>query len=416
MTIISNAPNQPKHTLRKFFDVYADQEDKLRRRLSNPLLDFLSQIYVTAPSDMSDSSVAWNWIRFTPLFAQPSPYRLWEYEEWVLGDEYVLLYPDPEDSTGGIFFDMQQNLICMADLPGTDMESCPWHYLELGLTRYLEQFEVGKFRLPVNRTKIDENDVRYEDYDFNIAVQRVDGSDLMTALELYDSLLEVIAERLDGAKIYDDPLVDMETLTRWGVEGFAFEFLSRARRPGFTYIAPSITVFNSSTFDAMMELNNGTLQRWIQDRDMGDMAPILLFPGDTLVDLEGDDEREKYLFNLQHQYLINNMSGVYLQPDWDWGDTIRFVLPYSIGQNGHIRYASLPDKAVRGHSALYQHGPCPFFKGHGTRLFSLLYNWKESVRSGAFFVGPDGVEGGMDLYREADTEDPRINTNVGVCW
>ncbi|THV01259.1 hypothetical protein K435DRAFT_776100 [Dendrothele bispora CBS 962.96] len=421
MTIVSNAPNQPEHTLRKFFDVYVGEEEELRLRLSGPLLDFLSQIYVTAPPDAYTPSDARDWlwhcpIRFTPLLAQPSAFAFWKHEDWELGDRYILLYGDPEDSTGGVFFDMQHNLICKVDIFNEDMESCPWSSLEIGLARYLELYEVGKFRLPVNRTDIDEDDERYEDYDFDIAVQRVDGADWMMALEMYDSLLEAIAERIDGAEIYEEPLIDRATLTRWGVENFAFEFLSRARKPSFTYIAPGITVFNSSTFNAMMELNGGTLQQWIQDRDMGDMAPILLFPGDTPVDLEGEDELDRYLFNIEHQYLINNMSGVYLEPSWNWGDSIKLVLPYSIGQNGHVRYGSRPDVSVRGHSVLYQHGACPFFGGHHTRLFSLLYKWKESVRSGSFSTGPDGVEGGMELYREADADHPRIDTDVGVCW
>ncbi|KAK7460532.1 hypothetical protein VKT23_009253 [Stygiomarasmius scandens] len=410
VALVSRTPNQPKHTLQKFFDVYAAQDEELRSRLSDPLLDFLSRIHV--PVMLPGKS--WPRINFTPRLAQPAADAFWLFEDWELGDEYILLYPDEGgESTGGIFFDMEQNLVCMLDLPGFSVEDCSWHYLETALTRYLEQFQVGKF----GPARPSDDDNTYEVYDSNaIVVRRIDGSDLETALGLYDSLLQAIAEHLDGAEILDEPLVDMETLVRWGIQGFAFEFLSRAKTPSFKYIAPGVTVFNSITFNSMMELNNGKFQQWVLDRGMEDMAPMLVFPGDALVQLDTDDEEEKYLFNLSHQYLINNMTGVYLQTDWDWSDAIRFVLPYSIGQNGHIHYGSRPDEPVRGHSVLYQHGPCPFFKGHNTRLFSLLYNWVENVRSGAFSVGPDGVEGGMELYQQVDAEDSPIKTDVGVCW
>ncbi|KAF5350890.1 hypothetical protein D9758_010537 [Tetrapyrgos nigripes] len=401
VNIVVNAPHQPKNVLKKFFDAFEDEEQKMRERLSTPLIDFLSQIYVPV---LSPEEKPWIWIDFTPLLTMPHPSILWSFEDWELGNEYVLLYADAGDeSTGGIFFDMETNLISMVTLPDQFMEDCLWHYPEVALRRYLELFELGKFRLPTNETGVAASDalnLRFEPT--QISIQLVDEFSVTAALDTYDALLEAIAQRIPGARIYNKPLVDKRTLIRWKITGLAFEFLSHARTPSFKYIAPGISVFNKDSFTAMMQLNNGSLQQWVVDRDIEEQAPMLLFPGDAPVRVE---EEEQYLFNLMHPYLMNNQSGLYSVPGMDFGDTVELILPYSVGH-----------PSARSHSRLFQHGPCPFFKGHNTRLFSLFSNWVRNVESGGFVVGANGVEGGMGAYMLADTEASRIRTDVGVCW
>jgi len=447
VSLVTNVPNLPDHTVKNFLEAYS-RDSLIRERCSPPLQDFLSRINV--PVRRWNSAGPWHAspIPFTPFLVAPDPYFFLDMHEHLgLGEDYILLYPTTGRVTGGLFFDMRQNLVCMISswgrYPGRwPTESCSRSRLEDALAMYLKQYEVGKFLLPEQGNGTDvlvglgmQNDFLkiYKYEELEDGVQRVTRHDVERTLTAYHSLLAAIVSRVPGAKIHDEPLVDKETLTRWAVGGFAAEFLSRARRPSFKYIAPGITTFDSDSFNSMMEIrekdeDNIELQKYrigldFEDEESGadwsEWASLPIFPGDTPVVLEGDGDRSysSLMGDMSLTwYLTNEISGVYLRPEYNWGDTVKFVLPYSIGQKGHIEGGIMQRQPVCGHTVLYQHGSCPFFGEHSTRLFTLLDVWTENVRSGAFSVGIDGVEGGMELYREADTEHPSIQTDVGICW
>jgi hypothetical protein len=47
----------------------------------------------------------------------------------------------------------------------------------------------------------------------------------------------------------------------------------------------------------------------------------------------------------------------------------------------------------------------PFLYAHGTPLAAVLANWWELVENEVWHVDEDGVVGGADIWKEADTEE-----------
>lgn len=89
-------------------------------------------------------------------------------------------------------------------------------------------------------------------------------------------------------------------------------------------------------------------------------------------------------------------------------DGSRLALPFPLGQNGYARTAdgsSLPAPRVHdGHTELYQLGQNPFISDHSSQLLATLLQFVGHIRQGMWQVGVDGVEGGADVFRQADTD------------
>jgi hypothetical protein len=240
-------------------------------------------------------------------------------------------------------------------------------------------------------------------------------ADVVSALTAYERLLRSISWRIPASTILDTPLIDAGTLRRWNVSGFAYELLSRARTPSFTYIAPGVKTWTTASFQEIMERDKGSQRlNTIHERKLhADEVPFLLFPSSSPI-------REVHSSFREHaMLLLGNLTGVYL---WGASDLIKFVLPYSTGENGYIVSGSSPETERDwrwrevGNDVLYQHGRCPFFPNHLTRLTSLLKLWTENVERGLFKVDENGVLGGMEAYKSADSPMPGIDVHVGQCW
>lgn len=378
-----------------------EQTDPFKEFLSAPLLHFLSKINVITTTSPGRS------LSFTPHLEHPHPLNFFTYQENDIEDKYpyaIMLYAasSGESDDGGLFFDMATNLVTriavLSDWPKED----EWVTLEEALERYLEMFETGKYHV--------------SEYDPNASGSTTETNaeaDIVQAVDQYNALLSAIAARTEGAIIYDKPLVDPEILRKWGIKGFAFEFLSRARSPSFSYIAPGITVFNDRTLDEMMARDVGSpRQQTSKERYSGEshLAPMLLFPGDTPIVEE--DPFLKY----ESVFFFDNLAGVYLWGSYNFGDELKFILPYPIGK--YVEGEDPTHWKHRANSLLYQHGSCPFFPGHHTRLATLLQLWTFNVEQGQFDVGPDGVKGGMDFYRQAESAQTEIQffLDKEACW
>ena len=148
--------------------------------------------------------------------------------------------------------------------------------------------------------------------------------------------------------------------------------------------------------------------------------PLPLFPGPEIVSHSGAFESGR------GRYVMGNTSGLYSWPESLSEDCVLFVMPHPIGANGFIEDGN-PDYVREGHrqnvpadlvnnDSLYQHGWCPFLPSHLPRLFTVLYSWTEMVRSGKWAVGGDGVEGGIEVFCEADTPEHALEYRLGACF
>lgn len=101
-------------------------------------------------------------------------------------------------------------------------------------------------------------------------------------------------------------------------------------------------------------------------------------------------------------------------------------MPYPIGANGWVREGNeehitndsraegVPPERIKN-DALYQYGWCPFFPDHLPTLSVILNNWKKLIEEEKWIVGPDGVEGGIEKFKEADTQEHCLSYRIGVC-
>lgn len=415
LAIVAAGPQGDSNSIHKFFDAWpnADAEDPFIEFLSPSLLEYLTAIDVAIPNPPNLQSLS-----FTPQLALPDPKVFWMSREWDFTDEYphmILLYPTlPDGGYGGLFFNMATNLCTWVFLENSIPEQ--WFPLELALTKYLTYFSTGKFHVS------DEDPLRSA---LGCAMESYVEHYVAISLAAYDELLYAIASKAGGdGQIHEMPLVDTDTLTRWNIRGFAHDFLSRAKSSSFTYIAPGLRPLDSSMLtDLMIKDTSSLRQQTISTRDLGangDTAPFPVFLGDERVVFTAQNE---LWAEFEAPLLLDKLSGVYLWPDDNFADGVRLITPWIVGNNGYLRNGNSPAldlsdpsrRRTEGNDVLYQHGLCPFFGSHQTQLVTLLRMWTSSVESGLFSVGPDGVEGGMEVFYLADTEDHAEEFNVGAC-
>lgn len=104
---------------------------------------------------------------------------------------------------------------------------------------------------------------------------------------------------------------------------------------------------------------------------------------------------------------------------------MRLILPNPIGDNGWVRDGNpdaitdadneVPESLVNNDS-LYQYGWCLFLPSHGLYLSTILDNWRQLVESGEWPVGLDGVEGGIEVFKGADTEEHATSYRLTACF
>lgn len=103
-------------------------------------------------------------------------------------------------------------------------------------------------------------------------------------------------------------------------------------------------------------------------------------------------------------------------------------MPYSIGAAGYARTANGAKfgenkeesgafgRAKDTHGDLYQLGYVPFIEFHEVRLEQVLKAWLKQVVSGQCEVGVDGVQRGIEKWKEADTETEWAGYVVPINW
>lgn len=264
-------------------------------------------------------------------------------------------------------------------------------------------------------------------------------TDIDRDLKSYHDLLAVIQARSPGSTISEEPgLVDRETLDQFRISGFLREFLLKAHRPSFKYVAPGLHLLSSEWLQDILSQDRGS-ERYVLVRRKGYVPqddkpwqpdwmqrasnyvgePLPLFPGPPVLFFSEAFERE------HKQYLVNRISGLYSWPDIISEDAVRLVLPYPIGTNGWVREGnedavtdrnchSIPESLINNDS-LYQYGWCPFLPSHLPPLSVVLNNWKHLIEEGNWSVGADGVKGGTDVFKEADTKEHGPSHQITAC-
>jgi len=267
------------------------------------------------------------------------------------------------------------------------------------------------------------------------AVHQYTSVDLEDSLRAYDQLVNAILARSPDASNVETEsrgLVDREIIDEFGIQGLLRDFLLQARKPSFKFIAPGIRLPESSDLREVLRADVGS-ERFNLVREEGLVAtdsddtsprigePLPLFSGPSF------ESKAESFVNDRGRLMFGEVSGLYIWPEQWFADTCLFVLPYSIGASGCIEegnpgwiYEGIPrdnvPKDLVTNDALYQHGRCPFMPDHLPRLSTVLRQWTHMVASAQWSVGPDGVEGGIELWKEADTPENSRKYRLGPCF
>ncbi|KAF3055548.1 hypothetical protein GL218_07223 [Daldinia childiae] len=421
---------------RNWFEFYGPDAERVRSRLSPSLVAFLERALV-----VDDHSLHYY------VAGLSSPDYLWSSHEresnmGIDSDRYLTLYT----ATGvaleqeGLVFDQMENKAIMQmsifDSPITHNGRQQWFALEVILSAWLDMVEVGKVQA-VNP----DIDVPSDKFDPWISLPYSDDQ-LQETLTVYHSLLDVIESRIPVTSRPSStyPLIPDDSLAAANIsDGFAWEFLSKARRPLFRYIAPGLEIPTSDTFrhQPFSSVESVPLQE-VPDRASTVQFPILLFRASDM------------FYALPSPHGANDRTGSHLPFPWPWSqvnaypaglyltdsdreticfeDGARLVLPFGIGSRGYARTSdgarfgeNKEEKGAVGqphntHADLYQLGYVPFIESHEVRLAQVLRAWLKQVESGAWEVGTDGVLGGIEKWREADTEAKWAGYVVPISW
>ncbi|KAI6903671.1 hypothetical protein D0869_13674 [Hortaea werneckii] len=229
------------------------------------------------------------------------------------------------------------------------------------------------------------------------------AQDLEETLNVWAAAMEMIEEKMQlGDAERTDGLLDAATLDAAKIpDGFAREFLTQARRPRFNFIAPGLRV------PLREEFVRQPFTGLTPEEDA--IPPILLFRNDQTAQTEGI----WWFGEFTHKY--NHLSidapecpcGLYFSlcvrtSGYPQEDGCNIVLPFEF-ENGFAKKSD--GTPVERTCDLLQAGKNPYHEDHPAALRAFLETVRENVESGHWTVDEHGVAGGLDVWKQADTEE-----------
>lgn len=306
-----------------------------------------------------------------------------------------------------------------------DMRRWAWRPLQHILQAYLDIIEEGKISTYSDRRKEKLDDMFGV---FPWEIHQHTPMDIERAVSAFTRLLDAIETRLPSSSSheqglekpsfeeialpYSESVIDA-SFTK--LDSFTGSFLSAlpGRQLRFRYIAPGIRLQNSDEFinqPFAERRNNHPFPELLRAGRATSCFPLLLFRGDQ----ENKSPWSRPWF--PDGNASNIPTGFYIEPvhetyNWSSGNKTRLLLPFNIGSNGFARSSngvpfipySWPDQLY--HSDLFSgySGYLPW-DSRSSYLHKVLENWAERVEMGDWLVGKDGVVGGIEKFKEADTE------------
>lgn len=363
-----------------------------------------------------------------------SPDRLWENAHY--GDDeddsnkkrYVTLYMANwalgTSHPLGLVFDQQTSTamqhMSIHDTGVTMNGRQIWLPLELILEAFLDMIDQGK-ALAVD-SSYDGQQERIEPW----IMPSYTDCDLDETLDAFSRLTRAVETRMPrGPGDETHRLGDAIDPNALSPNSFASRFLARAQEIRFSHIAPGLRIARQQPFSSVSV-------------EEGEMRPILLF--ESSQGAHQDTERapwgEEFVispFPWHFRDVTKYPVGVYLTETDPRGahpfeDGCKLILPYAIGDAGWARtsdgalfgenlHARGPTASpVSRSTQLYQQGFNHFIEMHDVQLKHVLGHWADMVEQGKWAVDDDGVAGGIEKWREADTEDHWHDYQLPVSW
>lgn len=307
-----------------------------------------------------------------------------------------------------------------------DIVETPWYPLEVVLSAWLDVVDVGKIKAVDDCVEAGEKFKPWVCCHWNEYMVR-------ETVEVFDALVASIESRMrdQGLPLSDTntPLLLDSILGAADIPvGFARSFHTEARCPGFGYIAPGIAIPNRDSF---LQRPFSSIVNEEQDEDADEdeliIPPILLFAYSGIVNLnDKNDRKKKTPLSWPCSQLSSFPAGLYLTESErskgrEFEDGVKFILDFGIGAN---RFARTSDGVRIGDAAdyseriaeLYQLGWNRSINIHEVELLGVLQTWRNMVERGDWKIGAEGVQGSVEGFGEADTEEGWWKFVVPVGW
>lgn len=198
-----------------------------------PVYRFLSLLKTTPASPQHGPGA------LTPQMYQPDPALFWgETSSVHARPELILLYGQNNAGSpmdGGLFLNVQTGRAVWHWAPGPLPADEQWVSLEGVLRNALAKWDSGKYF--------------WDAAQGSVRVRPWTRTDLSEALVAWERLLCGIEARLpeseDGLERLGPLELSQETMSSFRISRFVGDFLSRAPRPEFAFVAPGITAFST---------------------------------------------------------------------------------------------------------------------------------------------------------------------------
>ncbi|KAH8634367.1 hypothetical protein IG631_09767 [Alternaria alternata] len=396
-----------------WFDTFRDAAEAVRADLAPDLVQFLQHARVICDPEAKVDLFFFYWVQNLT-----DPGFMFEQEDdWPEEGRFLVLYA-MSNFTGhfcGLVYDQETHLCTISPtIYDTDIifEQEVWYPLETALEFWLSQIRKGRIATP---PKVPHKNYVYERFD---PWEFIPYNDTMLEenIDAFNRLVESIEARMPptasttevAEAVYG--LVDSSVLQATELpQRFAYKFVRRTRRPRFQMIAPGLEVLTDSA------LFDQPLRSYISS-STSEIPPILLFRSksdytdETTLNTH-TGERIAQLFPLFSD-TTTYPAGLYLRPTsaMKSEDECLFILPFDIGANGYARKSDGSRFGRRktggdSHVDLYRPGHQPLENHHEQSLVDVLKNWRGMVERGDWQIDENGVAGGMDVWREADSEE-----------
>ncbi|KAK2593683.1 hypothetical protein QQS21_008626 [Conoideocrella luteorostrata] len=412
-----------------YFTVFGDEADQVRERLDPQLSALLESILVlegeerpelflwvqgvAAPSEIQNDGI---------LEAFNVEYERTDDDVPLIALLYPMVMNIAPHSLGVVYHQQLRRVAFVQTMWEAELVMPPdehddvWVPLESLLSHWINLVRRGKVSLGEPRWEAESVQGVWR-------IEAFGDAQVASTVAAFDRLATAIEQRMDLCALLpvdgDKHLLSDADLDAAGAPAscFARSFLTQVRTPRFKHLAPGIEVpHDASAFAARQAFTQLQLQRDDEDDDRPIVPPILMFAScdSRTVSFDGADEyenrnpfpQELHVAPVDHSAPAGLYSEAVKLGSLDMaGESFRLLLPFAlVGGDGGARLSDGSPVNEGSISDLFQHGRFPLGGLQmAQRLERLFDAWIALVERGVWRVGPTGVEGSMDVFRDADT-------------
>ncbi|KAI0113482.1 hypothetical protein F4814DRAFT_347819 [Daldinia grandis] len=404
-----------------FFHHYGDQANEIRRRLDPALVAFLESIIVA-----EELPPFFFWVEgISPpasmfAFTDDTPHH----DALSEPGRFLILYNTNPGLVGhamGLIYDQHFHRATMAlgteDVDFTqpvERHSQLWHPLETILSNWWHMVQIGK----ITASQDSAPNEKYGPWIWH----SYSPTQVVSTVASFERLAKAIEYRISPDEllpISDEPLFSHADLDEAFVPNPCFirSFLSSVRRPRFNQIAPGLAIPQNPTVFAA---NQRYTTIDISSEHGAIIPPVLIFASAERRVVNLTSTSSYVSFNPFCRAFSKDMpsdgqsilSGLYSESVERFsGDNaeegFRLLLPFplrALGEEHGARKSDMNLVEEKGVADLFQHGFKPFGGEwwRAQRLEMLFDAWTHLVESGLWKVGDNGIEGSIDMFKEAD--------------